>query len=360
MRQTTFCLLCLLFCVTPGAAAEPLLDHARWFLRMRELQLQRLRGYRLAGRFPRNEHFPGRYVPYFRDRHGTLCAVGYLVQQDGGRDIVEGIVRADNHVRLRDVRSGPLIDWIARSGLTREECALIQPTYWQEPPGLSKDIQQSKRRLIELIRATIAPDHWEWREFNIGTFGNRLVLTHTPQAQRELQQLLARLRGAPEQRRIRRHLARVDWIIRKQTKQSLVAELRRKLRGTRLSVAMREVRIQDVVRRVRKEAGVNIILNSVRIQQCNPRVTLQLTNVSAYSLLSLAVEMCRLAIVAHESGVLIVTDRVNRLAVQGRAVRRTYDVGDLLHNITRDQLAPSIRLHPRKKRRIPAWQRAGW
>jgi hypothetical protein len=35
----------------------------------------------------------------------------------------------DNHVRVKRLRPGPLWDWILSSGLTREECALIQPSY---------------------------------------------------------------------------------------------------------------------------------------------------------------------------------------------------------------------------------------
>jgi hypothetical protein len=35
----------------------------------------------------------------------------------------------DNHVRVMKLKPGPLRDWILTSGLTREECAMIQPSY---------------------------------------------------------------------------------------------------------------------------------------------------------------------------------------------------------------------------------------
>src|SRR5262249_55485030 len=34
-----------------------------------------LRDYRNAGRFPQNDRFPGRAVPFFRDSRGVLCAM---------------------------------------------------------------------------------------------------------------------------------------------------------------------------------------------------------------------------------------------------------------------------------------------
>lgn len=95
----------------------------------RELQITRLREYAARGTFPLNTDFPGELVPYFVDKLDTHCAVGELVRLDGRTDIVAGIVTANNHVRINDVTSGPLLDWIADSGLTKAECALIQPSY---------------------------------------------------------------------------------------------------------------------------------------------------------------------------------------------------------------------------------------
>jgi hypothetical protein len=39
------------------------------------------------------------------------------------------LVGIDNHVRVKHLKPGPLWDWILTSGLTREECAMIQPSY---------------------------------------------------------------------------------------------------------------------------------------------------------------------------------------------------------------------------------------
>src|SRR5262245_23829957 len=57
--------------------------------------------YRVRGEFPHNYDFPGRLVPYFKDREtGALCAVGDLLAFTGRGDIVNRVVHADNNVRV--------------------------------------------------------------------------------------------------------------------------------------------------------------------------------------------------------------------------------------------------------------------
>ena len=95
----------------------------------RRENLRRLRAYIARGRFPRNATAPGARVPVFRDARGALCAVGHLVALSGRADLVDAVAAADNHVRIPDVRDGPLLDWIDANGLTQEEAARIQPSY---------------------------------------------------------------------------------------------------------------------------------------------------------------------------------------------------------------------------------------
>jgi len=99
----------------------------------RERNLAVLRGYRDAGRFPRNDVAPDRAVPIFVDRADTACAVGFLMRESGWEAAVAAIARDDLHVFVVDVSDGPLLAWVAASGLTREEAALIQPTYSPPP-----------------------------------------------------------------------------------------------------------------------------------------------------------------------------------------------------------------------------------
>jgi hypothetical protein len=98
----------------------------------RLVNMQRLRLYQLRGVFPQNEHVADRAVPVFVDNYDTACAVGHLMRQSGWTDEVAKIQRTNNLVYVPDVHAGPLVDWVLSSGLTQEEAALIQPSYF--PP----------------------------------------------------------------------------------------------------------------------------------------------------------------------------------------------------------------------------------
>lgn len=95
----------------------------------RTRHIARLHDYAAARTFPLNTDFPGRLVPYFVDNAGTACAVGHLMRLDGQQNLVASIASSTNHIRIENVHDGPLLDWIHESGLTQDECALIQPSY---------------------------------------------------------------------------------------------------------------------------------------------------------------------------------------------------------------------------------------
>ncbi|HBP23048.1 MAG TPA: hypothetical protein DEA08_35410 [Planctomycetes bacterium] len=110
---------------TPSSGAAEL--YAELYAR-RLLMLQRLKAYADAGVFPQNTYRAGaRSV--FVDARGVRCAVGELLHLDGQAELVATIRRTNNFVRLQDVSAGPLVSWIRGSGLTKEECELIQPSY---------------------------------------------------------------------------------------------------------------------------------------------------------------------------------------------------------------------------------------
>lgn len=99
----------------------------------RETNLTRLREYQVRRRFPINEHDDQRAVPVFVDHYDTACAVGHLMRKSGWTEAVAGIHGENNHVYVTDARDGPLVEWIAYSGLLQEEAALIQPGYEISP-----------------------------------------------------------------------------------------------------------------------------------------------------------------------------------------------------------------------------------
>ncbi len=112
----------------------------------RAVHLDRLHAYAERGTFPANLDFYER-TPYFVDAAGTRCAVGELMHADGLGEVVAAIAKADNQVRVADVKDGALIDWVLRSGLTQAECALIQPTY--------EHLERERKRKLEEERLRI-------------------------------------------------------------------------------------------------------------------------------------------------------------------------------------------------------------
>ncbi|MBF9220595.1 hypothetical protein [Hymenobacter ruricola] len=108
--------------------------------RRRAHLLDLLHKYWVAGVFPRNYDFPGERRPCFIDRDGRLCAVGYLVAETAGRPAAESINQAHQYDLIADMRTPALAEWVAASGLTKAECALIQPTYGP-PPSTDADVK---------------------------------------------------------------------------------------------------------------------------------------------------------------------------------------------------------------------------
>jgi hypothetical protein len=86
------------------------------------------------------------------DGKGRACAVASLLIQSGQRKVVEQVSKKNNHVRIADLAGGPVVDWILISGLTQEECALIQPSYNWTPESEPTEAQKAElRRHFEAV-----------------------------------------------------------------------------------------------------------------------------------------------------------------------------------------------------------------
>jgi hypothetical protein len=96
--------------------------------------LDLLHEYRTAGRFPANKDYPGERRPCFIDADGNICAVGYLIEQTKGRELAEQINARHQYDLLLDMHEPAIEEWATECGLTLEECAMIQPSYWSPPP----------------------------------------------------------------------------------------------------------------------------------------------------------------------------------------------------------------------------------
>jgi hypothetical protein len=88
-------------------------------------QIKRLRAYRDNGVFPRNRVSPD-VINVFRDENGLLCAVANLIFLDGKLALVAKTALENNYVKMGQLESGALYDWILASGFTIEEIAAIQ------------------------------------------------------------------------------------------------------------------------------------------------------------------------------------------------------------------------------------------
>ena len=107
-----------------------------------------LEGYDRAGRFPRNEGHLASRTPIFIDRHETRCAMAYLIEHSGGPTLVARVAATRNLAYIPELAGdGELQSWLAGSGLTLDEAALIQPAYPPDDPRLPSPPPATEREL---------------------------------------------------------------------------------------------------------------------------------------------------------------------------------------------------------------------
>ena len=99
----------------------------------RQKAIENLHFYWTAGVFPENREFLNDRKPCFIDAKGNLCAVGYLIQQSAGRGVAEQINARFQYEYLMEMEWNVIDEWIASFGLTKLECAMIQPSYGPTP-----------------------------------------------------------------------------------------------------------------------------------------------------------------------------------------------------------------------------------
>ena len=86
--------------------------------------------YRDHGLFPVNDQYADTPTPIFRDARGATCAMAYLIERSGRRDIVDRVAGTRNLAYIRELAGDmALIAWLDSAGLTVSEAARIQPAY---------------------------------------------------------------------------------------------------------------------------------------------------------------------------------------------------------------------------------------
>ncbi len=103
----------------------------------RDHNLAAFRAYASAGIYPHNFVRPGP-LNVWRDQEGHLCAAATMIDRDGKHELVRDIASSDNHIRLLDVTSGPVMSWMLTSGLTIEEIDRIQKPAPRPNPSAMK------------------------------------------------------------------------------------------------------------------------------------------------------------------------------------------------------------------------------
>ncbi len=98
-------------------------------LAKRNTLLDYLQAYHEAGQFPKNYDHKNERKPCFIDKDKNICAVGYLVEQSAGLQAAEKINSDYQYATIHEMESPLLEDWIDHSGLSKQEVAIIQPTY---------------------------------------------------------------------------------------------------------------------------------------------------------------------------------------------------------------------------------------
>jgi hypothetical protein len=132
-----------------------------------------LREYRDEGRFPVNDRFPDRAMPFFRDGQGALCAMAYLIGRSGRPDLVDRIASTRNNAFVAELANdAELSGWLDSVGLSLGEAARIQPSY--EPvPEVPED---------QAVKASYALTSIVVSGASFTTFGINLISPSRPSA----------------------------------------------------------------------------------------------------------------------------------------------------------------------------------
>jgi hypothetical protein len=130
----------------------------------RKVAIERLTAYRKRGEFASDaKGFP---MSVFRDDKGRRCPMAELIFQSGHGDLVDAVVKQNNTLRLLSVTKGPIAEWMATSGLTREEIIEIQGLARMPMPQLKitpelahelmiNRLQQMEKKLASQTKASL-------------------------------------------------------------------------------------------------------------------------------------------------------------------------------------------------------------
>jgi len=123
--------------VADEAAAPRISAEARARLRKvlakhRRKNIDAFAAYASKGSYPHNFKTSGALNVWI-DEEGRMCAAATMIFRSGAKKLVRDIGRSNNNIRLGQVSTGPVMDWILTSGLTQAEVAEIQEPFMGRP-----------------------------------------------------------------------------------------------------------------------------------------------------------------------------------------------------------------------------------
>ena len=106
--------------------------------------LDLLNKYIALGEFPHNDGHPDNRRPTFVSENGHICAVGWLVKQTAGSEIIQEINREFKYDFIPDIDHPVFLGWVEQSGFTIEELAMIQPMYG---PIVTEEVEENRNHV---------------------------------------------------------------------------------------------------------------------------------------------------------------------------------------------------------------------
>lgn len=169
-------------------------------IKSRENIIRLLNEYWMQKQYPLNTDFPMLRLPHIKDKFGTPCAMAYIIEKAEGianPQLVKTLNETVNNVFIKDVNEGPLIEWIDKSGITKEEACQIQPSYgFLKDPEFQAQIKRARiNRDLKAIRATKVTNRRAARRRALQIRAKEKALGRLIQAKRIRDRRAARKRG---------------------------------------------------------------------------------------------------------------------------------------------------------------------
>ena len=101
-------------------------------------------------------------MPFFRDDRGVLCAMAYLIDRSGRRDLVDRVAATRNNAFIAELADdSALRAWLDSVGFSVTEAARVQPSYPPAPlvPTIAHYDSAWMQRDTSAVSRLLAPEY---------------------------------------------------------------------------------------------------------------------------------------------------------------------------------------------------------